>query len=479
MKKLIALIGAMAVLPCFAEVAPVYFDESGAEYYFDNSGNLMDSDGNPALIDSDGNIAPLQEELKKETVVKPVKTALHSVSANRSASRAIPSATNETSKRNTVNRNISNRSISSRTPNTSRSSGRAQTSVISRKSNLNNNSVARSGSTLPTARSLSYDTTDSTGTARVGVRTSSSAIRSSVPRITSTATTEPEVIYNTVSADELAQMTDFCQAQYTACMDQYCNVLDDNQGRCSCSKNIDNYTKTEDGLKEATMELQNVAQKIQYIGLAADEVESLFTQTEAEQAMQGKTDSTQLKNDLDNIKKLIIDVKSGNASASGSGINLDLSSLLDFNFSNSGFDLGSVLGGGNVSSISNQRGKKLYDTATARCKTSVLDKCESQGVNIAIITNGYDLQIDKQCLAYEKELVDSNEEMKRTVSNAKVVLQKARLLVAQQKNEYDLKGCITALDECMQDDFVCGNDYESCLDPTGKYIENGEVVIGS
>jgi hypothetical protein len=31
----------------------------------------------------------------------------------------------------------------------------------------------------------------------------------------------------------------------------------------------------------------------------------------------------------------------------------------------------------------------------------------------------------------------------------------------------------------MQDDFVCGTDYENCLDPTGKYIVNGEIVIGS
>jgi len=31
----------------------------------------------------------------------------------------------------------------------------------------------------------------------------------------------------------------------------------------------------------------------------------------------------------------------------------------------------------------------------------------------------------------------------------------------------------------MQDDFVCGSDYENCLDPTGKWIVNGEVVVGS
>jgi hypothetical protein len=31
----------------------------------------------------------------------------------------------------------------------------------------------------------------------------------------------------------------------------------------------------------------------------------------------------------------------------------------------------------------------------------------------------------------------------------------------------------------MQDDFVCGSDYENCLDPTGKYVVNGTIVVGS
>ena len=69
--------------------------------------------------------------------------------------------------------------------------------------------------------------------------------------------------------------------------------------------------------------------------------------------------------------------------------------------------------------------------------------------------------------------------MSQTVRNAKSVLQRARLMVAQQKNSYDLRGCVNALDSCMQDDFVCGNEYENCLDPFGKYIVDGAVVLGS
>jgi hypothetical protein len=31
----------------------------------------------------------------------------------------------------------------------------------------------------------------------------------------------------------------------------------------------------------------------------------------------------------------------------------------------------------------------------------------------------------------------------------------------------------------MREDFVCGDDYENCLDPTGRYIAGGKIVLGS
>ena len=287
----------------------------------------------------------------------------------------------------------------------------------------------------------------------------------------------------TAAMENSAALTSFCKAQYTECMDNFCNVLDDNQGRCSCSKNIKNYEKTENALKAATESLQDVAQQIQYIGLSKDEIETLFSQTEAEIQMQATSDNSQIKNDLDKIKGLIVQVKSGTASSTeiDTGLSMDLSGLMNFNISSAGFDLGSLFGTqtANTGSISNQRGEQLYKTAAARCKTAVLNDCQSQGVDISIVSNAYDMEIDKQCVAYERSLTDANEEMVQTVRNAKSVLQRARLMVAQQKNAYDLRGCVNALDSCMQDDFVCGNDYENCLDPSGKYIVDGEVVVGS
>lgn len=483
MKRFIAVLSGLLVLPAFAEVAPVFYD--GVIEYSDEepSGEEIDAATETVVV------AP---------VVQP--SSVNPRTANRNASRAVPStaSANVSSRANAGRVTASNRTasnaVTARTATNASARGTvSRVSTRAARSATNGTqqiaTTRRAMQTTPTtAARASIVQTDTVNTPLYTGRVSSraSAVRARIPTISSTSssvvTTAESAADATQTMDELAQITDFCKAQYTSCMDNFCNVLDDNQGRCSCSKNIKNYAKTEEALKAATEALQDVAQQIQYIGLSADEIETLFTQTEAEIQMQSTQDNTQLKNDLDRIKNLIVDVKGGSASTvSDAGMGFNLSGLLDFSIDSTGFDLASLFGTttADTSSISNQRGETLYKTAAARCKSAVLTNCAAQGVDISVIANSYDMEIDKQCIAYERSLTDTNAEMNQTVRNAKGVLQRARLMVAQQKNSYDLRGCVNALDSCMQDDYVCGTDYEYCLDPTGKYIVDGEIVVGS
>lgn len=491
MKRLIAVLAGLLIMPAFAEVVPDWYYEDTIEYTDDFAGDEVYIDDE--IIEAVQPTAPI---VTVQPSVAAGRATTNQPVQNRAAvTRVVPSSNAVTT---TSSRTTTARPVSSRTAATTSRAGRAGTTGTTSRATTTSGTASQGVTTRRTtpatttnAARASVTTSDTVNTpiytGRVGVRTPTTSMaagtRASTTRIatsTNLSTATTSVADTTATLDELAQLTDFCRAQYTQCMDNFCNVLDDNEGRCSCSANLKNYSKTEEGLKKATEELQEVASKIQYIGLTKDEIETLFSQTEAEAAMQGRTDSTQLSNDLNRLKNLIIDVKTGSAVATDAGLGLDLSGLLDFSFDSTGFDLGSLFGNtSSASSISNQRGAELYKTATARCKTSVIDNCRAQGVDTAIITNAYDLEIDKQCIIYERSLSDANTQMTQTVRNAKSVLQKARLVVAQQKNSYDLRGCINALDSCMQDDFVCGNDYENCLDPSGKYIVNGAVVIGS
>lgn len=491
MKRFIAVLSGLLVLPAFAEIAPAYYYEEMLEY--------SDEYAEP-ITEKEENQQEQEEQQKIVTPVVPTAVSPRSSNGRAAASRTVATSTT-TSARNVSTRNVSAttpaRTVVTRSATTTASRATPTRPAASTTTNTTASkrpsTTTRTSTQTPGVTSRTSTQTNNVNTARASIVqtdtvnvplyrvSTTSSVRSRIPTIsvgtTTASTTTESTTSSSMSLDELAQLTDFCKAQYTACMDNFCNVLDDNQGRCSCSANLKNYTETEEALKKATEELQDVAQKIQYIGLTSEEIETLFTQTEAELEMQQTTDNTQLKHDLDKIKSMIIDVESTSASTSSS-LSLDLTGLLDFTIDSTGFNLSSLLGT-DTSSISNQRGEQLYKTAVARCKASVLNSCAAQGVDTSIITNAYDLEIDKQCIAYERSLSDSNTQMSSTVRNATSVLQKARLLVAQQKNTYDLRGCINALDSCMQDDFVCGDDYENCLDPTGKFIVNGEVVVGS
>jgi len=479
MKKAhILMLSLMLATPAFTAVLPDYYDNTTN---YTDDGTIMDAG---MIIGTDGSA--------RRAI--PARPTVSPTTAGRSVSRT---TTNDDS---AASRTVAGRgAMVARTTSTSAAARDVPRATVSRintddattttgRTALQRANVARETTTGVAMGTVSGTTSGNAG--RVAVRSAGTSAR--VPSIASvsvsnnTSVNVAETVKEvTANLGSLAELADYCKSQYTQCMDNFCNVLDDNQGRCSCSKNVKNYEKTEEALRAATEELQDVAQRIQYIGLTAEEINMLFTQTEAELALQNVSDNSKIKNDLDRIKNMIVEVKSGSSSASvteNSGISIDFSNLLSFNIDSYGFDLSGLFGTtttSNTQSIGNQRGEALYKSAAARCKTAVLSNCSAQGVDIAVIVNAYDVEIDKQCIQYERALTDSNNQMLSTVRNAKTVLQKARLMVAQQKNQYDLRGCISALDSCMQDDYVCGNDYEECLDPTGKYIVAGEVVVGS
>ena len=517
MKRLVVVLGGLLALPAFAEVAPYYYTDAleyaDAEYAMD--GDVIDEE---VAAEEDTDIQKPVVPVKASpritttrngsranvgtTTVNPRRTS--AANSRVVAARTTTSRTPLTTSRAVVSRATTTRTpvATSRTAVTRGSVSRAATNSANaggstrRAANTPSANVARAGistttATVQTATGKTETVFEDNNlyTGRIGIRSSASA-SSRVPTIrvasatmttsTSSSAATPNVAETTSEMDKLAELTDYCKAQYTACMDNFCNVLDDNQGRCSCSANLKNYEKTEQALKAATEELQEIAQKIQYIGLTGDEITTLFSETEAEETMRNQTDNSQIKANLDKVRDMIIDVRSGSSTTSDTGMTFDLSNLLDFTISSTGFDLSALLGTStNTTSINNQRGETLYKTAAARCKANVLNSCTAQGVDASVITNSYDLEIDKQCIAYERDLSDSNDQMTATVRNAKAVLQKARLMVAQQRNQYDLRGCVAALDACMQDDYVCGADYENCLDPSGKYIVNGQIIVGS
>jgi len=500
MKRFIAVLSGLLVLPAFAEVAPIYYDEI-VEY----SDDIIDAIGVDEVEDAVSEaVAPVAQRTTANRSTSRAVSAVRDGAQTRSNTSTRSMASSRNSQK--ISRGTTSRAVKTANGTNAQKSSSSRATVTSRSERANKPVTARVSAgtvVVPVVKNTTtssydkvyrlddngkplYNSTNNieTGYTSGGVETAriSTTRRGATARV-STQTpviTEADVSSTTSNLEAIAELTDYCKAQYAACMDNYCNVLDDNQGRCSCSKNIKNYQKVEEALTAATETFQDTVQKIKYLGLTTDQITALFTETEAELQMKSTTDSSQLKNSLDAIKKKIVDASStgANSGYASNSVSLDLSGLLDFDLA-SGFDLSSFLGTtGSNSNVSNQRGEQLFKTATQRCKTAVLNSCTAQGIEASIITNSYDLEIDKQCIAYERSLNDANDEMRNNVRNATTILQQARLLLAQQRNSYDLRSCVAAIDNCMQDEYVCGSDYELCLDPTGKYLANGSVVKG-
>ncbi len=377
-----------------------------------------------------------------------------------------------------VNNSVVSRAVSDSRATVSRSAITNSTDYVTARSGANqkvtdtsiNNSAAakRAGVTLR----ASMAEFGGRGTIGVtGVQTGSNVDYGQNRNVTARSAVDMAAVENISAVSDLNKS---CQTQYNECMDQFCSVVDANQKRCSCSANLENYSQVEDAVKAANEELNEVAQRIRYVGLTGDEIRAIMTDTEAEKVLATTQDSTESRNLLDDIEKLIENPNvSFNTSNNSFGLDFDLS------FSSDTTDLFNLDFLNNSSNnFSNLRGSALRDAAKKSC-ASILTQCTNAGADEKQIVGNYDLAIDRDCLAYEDGLIKMNDTLKSNVRAATQMLQQARLAVLQNENIYDTKGCIGALETCMTDDMVCGDDYEKCLDPTKKYIdENGDVVLG-
>ncbi|MBO5696227.1 MAG: hypothetical protein J6S06_01820 [Alphaproteobacteria bacterium] len=309
---------------------------------------------------------------------------------------------------------------------------------------------------------------------------SSRAANVIVPRLFEKKESETELPPETMAQtrermDIRAELNSSCQERYNTCMDQFCNVLDDQMGRCTCSSNYSEYSRVSRAATDATSELNDVANRMRYVGMSADEIKNIYGETIAEEEMSSSHDDSEIKKMLEKIQDKIVEpsTTSGVYAEENSNL-LDLDIFASSNL----IDLSGILGGNSSDSISNLRGVSLYNVARRRCE-NILTQCEEAGATISQITANYDMHVDSACETYADKLRQQNDTVLANVRSANQVLQQARMAVYQNKNQYDVAGCVAELDKCMQDIGVCGEKYDQCLDPTNRYIaSDGTVVLG-
>ena len=163
-------------------------------------------------------------------ITAPISDALTSErQPPRKTTTATSVRTTETTKRTPTTRN--------RTAQT-----REARNTVSRRNN-NPTTVVRTATNRQIASRGNQETIARTATSRV-LTTRQSSARTTQTTNTNTNQLATARARNAVQSLQQNQTAiEICKNLYNECMDNYCNVLDDTKGRCSCSKNLNNYKK--------------------------------------------------------------------------------------------------------------------------------------------------------------------------------------------------------------------------------------------
>ena len=269
-----------------------------------------------------------------------------------------------------------------------------------------------------------------------------------------------------------------CRDAYATCMDQFCANANDTYRRCYCSDRFQSFRDTSDRLDTALKLLTEFQDNnLNAVDKTAAEVSAMYTATAGEKAIKKDTSASQKL--LDSIS----DVLSGKQSVKTQNTGLNSLGILDF----SGFggtddiwntDSSSLFGGSKATDLTELEGKALYDGAAKQCAEIIRESCGGDAMfNLA--RSSYSILVSQDCNAYEKNINAKKSSVEDTIRTAEKYLRDARLEEYRSHNSADVNECLANVEKTMRQSVTCGENYEKCMDYTGKYINTttGEPIF--
>lgn len=365
--------------------------------------------------------------------------------------------------RGAVMRRTDNDTVSARTAkNTVARSGGLSRSAVGRSATVARSGAinARSGAGANVSRSavpMSHKT----------ARSASNVVNAGVGRLASGA--RATAVFSDVSkiGGGYAQ----CRESYATCMDQFCANANDTYRRCYCSSKFTEFRDTEAALDEAKVLLQRFEDNnLNAVDKTAAEVNAMYSATVGEAA---------IKNDVSGAQSIlneIGDLLSGKKKTKEEKTALD--GLIDvgdiWGDGDSAFD---IFASNDEPETVALEGLALYNQTHNQCLQVVGDAC-SNAATLNMTTSAYNIMINQDCNLYEKKINAQREAVMKTVRQAEKYLRDARLEEYRAHNSQDVNECISKVKNAILSDVACGENYNRCLDYSGKYINSttGEPI---
>ena len=384
-----------------------------------------------------------------------------------------------------INSNTQNRSatvqksvVTNRASTTSR--GSQQKSPTTTRSGVNQTVISRSAvstntptnssaisNTLTSRPSTTINRTSPTSTNNISRAATSVAVRNQTPVVSRAAIDETSsVITETRTGAEYEK----CKTAYFTCMDQFCQLKDDNYRRCSCSNRVFELSEIRGVMQDAGQQLTVFTENLDVVGMTAEQATAMKTASEGELAL---TDDNSASKAL--LQAIMNSIRGEDATVGGK--------FSDLNSINLAFDSANAFGTQDAGQIiATYNGQNLYNAVYPQCRAAVKADCTDAQLQRAI--TAYLMAVEQDCNTVASSIEKQQKEMKSSVRESSAfessaLLDLARVENRQKHNSDDITTCLNNVESAILSEEVCGANYKKCLD-NGEFIDvsTGSPIAG-
>ena len=247
-----------------------------------------------------------------------------------------------------------------------------------------------------------------------------------------------------------------CKTAFFTCMDQFCELKNDNYHRCSCSDRVYDFQKISENYQQVSDKLSEFTENLDVVGMTYEQAYAMKTASEGEAALTNdKSASKQL------LQAIMNAIKGENSTVTGKYENLN-SIIIASDITNAfGLDNSGQI-------IASYNGANLYKAVFPTCKSVVKDICNKASLQRAI--NAYLMAVEQDCNTVESALKTQYRTLKTSTHENSALLDLARVENRQKHNSDDIATCIENVESAVKSDEVCGKNYQKCLD-YGQFID--------
>lgn len=257
-----------------------------------------------------------------------------------------------------------------------------------------------------------------------------------------------------------------CKSAYFACMDQFCQLKNDEYRRCSCNDRILSLQSARDKLQQASEQLTAFNENLDIVGKTAAQAAAMNSASDGELA---------LTKDNSASKALLTAIMN---SIRGSDSRVENNKLSSLNSVDLSFDTANSLGTMDVGqTIASYNGQALYSAVYPQCRTAVKSSCNDASLQRAV--NAYLMAIEQDCNTVQTAIENKQKETHAAIRESSSMLDMARAENHKAHNSDDAATCLANVEAAILSEEVCGKNYHKCLD-NGEYIDvtTGAPIAG-